>query len=186
MRRLIDSLIAAGVLIATGPLVATAAIAVFVSDRRNPIFSQTRLGKAEREFTLYKLRTMRPDTPNVTSHELSETALTPLGSTLRRLKLDELPQMVNVLKGDMALVGPRPGLPNDERLTMARREHGVFNALPGITGLAQVNGIDMSEPEYLAEVDSDYLSSRSLLGDLRLIVQTATGQGAGDALGSTP
>lgn len=176
-------MIATFALIATGPILASAALAVFLGDRHNPIFAQTRLGKAEQKFTLYKLRTMSPETPSVTSHELTAAALTPLGGTLRRLKLDELPQLVNVIRGEMALVGPRPGLPTDDRLTKARREHGVFDALPGITGIAQLRGVDMSTPERLAEVDAEYLTSQTLALDLTILFQTATGRGAGDALG---
>lgn len=126
---------------------------------------------------------MSPGTPSVTSHELTSSALTPLGGTLRRFKLDELPQLVNVIKGEMALVGPRPGLPTDDRLTKARREHGVFDILPGITGVAQIRGVDMSTPERLAEVDAEYLTSQTLSADLKLLFQTATGKGTGDALG---
>ena len=186
MRRLLDRIVACAVLVATSPILLIASIAVFLGDGRSPIFSQTRLGKDEREFKLYKLRTMRLGTPSVTSHELDDSALTPLGGTLRRLKLDELPQMINVIRGDMALVGPRPGLPSDQRLLTARRTHGVFEVLPGITGIAQIRGIDMSTPEILAMVDAEYLTSQTLATDIRLMFQTATGRGSGDALGRTP
>lgn len=186
MRPFLDRIIACAVLVVTFPILLIASVAVFCGDRRSPVYAQMRLGKNEQEFKLYKLRTMRPGTPSVTSHELNDSALTPLGGTLRRLKLDELPQMINVLRGEMALVGPRPGLPTDQRLTAARRTHGVFDVLPGITGIAQLRGIDMSTPETLAMVDAEYLGSQTLATDLKLLFQTARGKGSGDALGATP
>ncbi len=98
--------------------------------------------------------------------------MTPAGSLLRALKLDELPQLWNVLLGEMSLVGPRPCLPNQERLIAERRKRGVFAIPPGVTGLAQVRGVDMSEPERLAELDETYLRTRSLGMDVRLILKT--------------
>jgi lipopolysaccharide/colanic/teichoic acid biosynthesis glycosyltransferase len=92
-----------------------------------------------------------------------------------------LPQIFNVLRGDMSFVGPRPGLPVQAELTEERRRRGVFALRPGITGLAQVRGIDMSDPARLAAVDADYAASRSLAGDLRLIWRTFAGSGRGDA-----
>ena len=100
---------------------------------------------------------------------------------LRRTKLDELPQLWNVLLGDMSLVGPRPGLFNQNELTAARSAQGVFAARPGITGLAQVNGIDMSTPELLAKTDAQMLRELSVTNYFRFIVLTVLGKGTGDA-----
>ena len=183
LRRVLDFALATVGLVAASPLLVLAAMAIYLNDRRNPIFSQERLGKNEKVFTLYKLRTMHPKTPTVATHNLTEAALTPIGSLLRKTKLDELPQLVNVIRGDMSLVGPRPGLPGHHRLTEARRNEGVFEILPGITGLAQLQGVDMSQPEKLASTDREYIEERTLLGDLRLLVQTAVGTGNGDAIG---
>jgi O-antigen biosynthesis protein WbqP len=107
------------------------------------------------------------------------SAVTALGEHLRRFKIDELPQLYNVLAGDMSLVGPRPCLPSQTDLVAARRQLGVFEVRPGITGLAQVNGIDMSDANRLAEIDAQYVRTQSLMGDFRLIMATLRGQGVG-------
>src|SRR5690606_14628192 len=98
--------------------------------------------------------------------------ITPVGKKLRNLKLDELPQLYNVIRGDMSLVGPRPCLPTQDDVISARRQQGAFSIRPGITGLAQVTGVDMSTPVTLAEVDRIYLETQSLRGDLKIIVHT--------------
>ena len=116
---------------------------------------------------------------NLPSHQVSAAALTPLGTRLRRFKIDELPQLVNVLLGDMSLVGPRPCLPSQTELIEARRQRGVLEVLPGITGLAQVNNVDMSNALRLAEIDGQYARNQSFLGDIRLIFATLGGQGVG-------
>ncbi|MFP4245441.1 MAG: sugar transferase, partial [Ectothiorhodospira sp.] len=121
-----------------------------------------------------------PDTASVATHLASASAITPFGRFLRRTKLDELPQLWNVLKGEMSLVGPRPCLPNQEELIAERERRGVFNVRPGITGLAQVNGIDMSDPARLAEVDEQMVKHQTLRDYFRYLFLTATGKGAGD------
>lgn len=151
-------------------------------DTRSPLFRQERVGRHQRPFVLVKFRTMRPGTASVASHLASSSAITPLGALLRRTKLDELPQLWNVLLGDMSLVGPRPGLFNQHELTEARAAHGVFAARPGITGLAQVNGIDMSTPDLLAETDARMLRELSSGNYFRFIVLTVLGKGTGDAV----
>src|SRR5690606_6717009 len=103
-------------------------------DTGSPIFRQVRVGRAQKPFTLVKFRTMRPDTVSVATHLADANAVTPLGRFLRRTKLDELPQLWNVLKGEMSLVGPRPCLFNQEELIKERAARGVFDARPGITG----------------------------------------------------
>jgi lipopolysaccharide/colanic/teichoic acid biosynthesis glycosyltransferase len=113
----------------------------------------------------------------------SANAVTPYGIFLRKTKLDELPQLWNVLKGDMSLVGPRPGLFNQQELTDARDKMGVYSARPGITGLAQVSDIDMSTPELLAETDAKMLQTLSITGYFKYILMTLTGKGSGDAVG---
>ncbi len=147
----------------------------------SPIFFQTRVGKNQRRFKLLKLRTMRAGIGDRASHEICPSTITKTGQFLRRTKLDEYPQVWNILIGDMSFVGPRPCLPNQEQLIQKRAELGVFSVLPGVTGLAQLSGVDMSTPEKLAKIDADYIARRSLKGDLRLIVMTARGRGAGDA-----
>jgi lipopolysaccharide/colanic/teichoic acid biosynthesis glycosyltransferase len=158
-----------------------AVILVWLDDRSNPVFVQQRLGRNGRAFRLVKLRTMRVGTGDRPSHETQFASITRIGSLLRRTKLDELPQLWNVLRGEMSFVGPRPGLPTQTVLANERRRHGVDRLLPGITGVSQVQGLDMSTPELLAEADADYLRRWSLMRDLRLLVATAKGGGQGDA-----
>jgi O-antigen biosynthesis protein WbqP len=141
------------------------------------IFAQTRIGQGGKPFTCYKLRTMYRDTPDVPTHQVENAALTPLGRRLRRFKLDELPQLYNVLVGDMSLVGPRPCLPMQTELIEARRRLGALAVKPGITGLAQVKGVDMSDPLRLAELDAKYARTQSVTGDLRLMLATMFGEG---------
>lgn len=151
-------------------------------DTGSPLFRQQRVGRNKQAFTLVKFRTMRLDTASVASHMADGSAITPLGRFMRKTKLDELPQLWNVLKGEMSLVGPRPGLFNQEDLAAARDKQGVFAARPGITGLAQVNGIDMSTPELLAKTDRRMLETLGVGSYFKYILQTVTGRGSGDAV----
>jgi lipopolysaccharide/colanic/teichoic acid biosynthesis glycosyltransferase len=123
---------------------------------------------------------MRPDTESVATHLADASAITSFGRFLRRTKLDELPQLWNVLKGDMSLVGPRPCLFNQEELIAERAQRGVFDARPGITGLAQIQGIDMSTPGLLAKTDAEMLKRLNLISYFRLIFLTVLGKGSGD------
>ena len=116
------------------------------------------------------------------SHLVEASAITPLGAFLRRTKLDELPQLWNVLKGDMSLVGPRPCLSSQIELIRERESLRVFDARPGITGLAQVNNIDMSTPKLLAETDAHMLEELTLFAYLKYIFMTVGGKGSGDAV----
>jgi len=149
-------------------------------DTRAPLFRQERVGRHQQPFVLVKFRTMRPDTASVATHLADASAVTSFGQFLRRTKLDELPQLWNVLKGEMSLVGPRPCLFNQVELIAERAARGVFDARPGITGLAQVQGIDMSTPELLARTDAEMLASLGLRNYFRYIVLTLLGKGAGD------
>ena len=149
-------------------------------DTGSPLFFQERVGRDKKLFTLVKFRTMRKDTASVASHLASASSITKFGHFLRRTKLDELPQLWNVLKGEMSLVGPRPGLLNQEELTEAREKYNVFDVRPGITGLAQVNEIDMSTPELLAQTDAKMINSLNLTAYFRYIFLTVTGKGSGD------
>ena len=135
-------------------------------------------------FKLIKFRTMSVDTQSVASHLASTSSITKLGAFLRKSKIDELPQLINVLKGEMSLVGPRPNLFNQEELIKERDALGVYDVLPGITGLAQVQNIDMSTPALLAKIDRQMIDTLTLTSYFRYIIMTATGSGAGDAVGS--
>ena len=149
-------------------------------DTGSPIFTQLRVGRNKKPFTLVKFRTMKPNTASVASHLASTASITPFGGFLRKTKLDELPQLWNVLKGEMSLVGPRPGLFNQEELTQAREAKNVFAVRPGITGLAQVNEIDMSTPELLAKTDREMIDTLTIGNYFKYILMTVSGSGSGD------
>lgn len=157
-------------------------IVVCVFDTGSPIFLQKRMGRHQRPFILLKLRTMRVGTVSVATHLASSSSVTSFGKFLRRTKLDELPQLWNVLRGDMSLVGPRPGLFNQHELIQARQRCGVYTVRPGITGLAQVHKIDMSTPLLLAEIDQKMIHTLTLGSYFRYIFQTVAGKGRGDRL----
>ena len=151
-------------------------------DTGSPIFRQERLGRNKRVFTLLKFRTMKIGTESVASHLVSASSITPLGFFLRKTKLDELPQLVNVLRGEMSLVGPRPNLLNQNELILAREKIDAYNVRPGITGLAQVNGVDMSDPAKLAEVDCKMIKMLSFNNYFKYIFMTLIGSGQGDRI----
>lgn len=151
-------------------------------DTGSPIFIQTRVGKDKKAFRLVKFRTMSVDTKSVASHLASGNSITKFGSFLRKSKIDELPQLINVLMGDMSLVGPRPNLYNQEDLIKQRDLQGVYKVLPGITGLAQVKNIDMSTPVLLAKTDREMIDSLTIKSYFKYIGMTVTGSGRGDAV----
>lgn len=153
-------------------------------DTGSPIFVQERVGRFKKPFKLIKFRTMPASTKSVATHLVKDVTITKLGSFLRKSKLDELPQLINVLKGDMSLVGPRPNLYNQTELMAERDRRGVYNAVPGITGLAQIEEIDMSTPVKLAEKDAEMLTNLTLSDYFRYIFATVSGQGQGDRIQS--
>ncbi|MEY8215668.1 MAG: sugar transferase [Colwellia sp.] len=149
-------------------------------DTGSPVFKQERVGRNKKPFVLVKFRTMSVDTASVASHLASPTSITKMGGFLRKTKLDELPQLWNVLKGEMSLVGPRPNLFNQEELIAARDALGIYDVRPGITGQAQVNEVDMSTPELLADTDAQMIRELTVVNYFKFIVQTVTGKGTGD------
>lgn len=154
-------------------------------DTGSPLFRQERVGRHQKPFVLVKFRTMKIDTASVASHLASSASITRMGAFLRKTKLDELPQLWNVLKGEMSLVGPRPGLFNQQELTTERAQRGVFDVRPGITGLAQVSDIDMSTPKLLAETDQRMIRELTLAHYFKYIFMTVLGKGAGDRVRSS-
>ena len=175
----IDRLFALLGILMTSPLLVLILLIGFL-DTGSPLFFQRRVGKQQRLFTLIKFRTMRIDTKNVATHQVNPNAVTSLGMFLRKTKLDELPQLFNVLKGEMSLVGPRPCLLNQSELIFERQQLGVFAVLPGITGLAQVNGIDMSDPVRLAQWDERMIEGYGLSSYFKYLLLTLVGKGQGD------
>lgn len=151
-------------------------------DTGSPIFVQERVGRNKKPFNLIKFRTMSVGTQSVASHLASNTSITKLGAFLRKTKIDELPQLINVLKGEMSFVGPRPNLFNQHELMIEREALGVYEVLPGITGLAQVQNIDMSTPALLAKTDKEMIETLTIKGYFKFIIMTAIGSGSGDAV----
>nr|WP_314898209.1 sugar transferase [uncultured Flavobacterium sp.] len=151
-------------------------------DTGSPIFRQERVGKDKMSFNLYKFRSMLINTQSVATHLANYSSVTKYGAFLRKSKLDELPQLWNVLIGDMSLVGPRPNLFNQEELIVAREERGVYKVLPGITGLSQINKVDMSTPQLLAETDAQMISQLSIEQYFKNIIVTVLGKGSGDGM----
>mgnify|MGYP005986826019 CR=1 FL=1 len=167
-----------GLLLACPFLIILTIIGYF--DTGSPIFIQERVGRNKKPFNLIKFRTMTVGTASVASHLASSASITKFGSFLRKTKLDELPQLWNVLKGEMSLVGPRPNLFNQTELVLERESRGVYNVRPGVTGLAQVNEIDMSTPILLAKTDEKMILTLTISYYFKYILQTVTGSGSGD------
>ncbi|SMX45333.1 hybrid nucleoside-diphosphate sugar epimerase/sugar transferase [Octadecabacter ascidiaceicola] len=183
--RLLDILAASAVLILLFWLLIIAWVVVKMESSGPGIFVQKRVGRKQRSFKLYKFRTMNVGTPDIGTHEACVSAVTRSGVFLRKTKIDELPQVLNVLLNQMSFVGPRPCLINQTDLVNEREARKVFSIKGGITGLAQVQNIDMSEPKVLAITDADYVAMRTILLDVKLLVMTALGKGQGDKVRSS-
>ncbi|MBR2648177.1 MAG: sugar transferase [Sediminibacterium sp.] len=153
-----------------------------VFDTGSPFFIQQRIGRNKKIFFLVKFRSMSLNTQSVATHLVNKNAVTRFGSFLRKSKLDELPQLWNVLVGDMSLVGPRPNLPNQTELLQERESRKVYSVRPGITGLAQIQEIDMSTPQLLAETDASMIQNLNLFNYFKIIIATVTGKGFGDRI----
>jgi len=151
-------------------------------DTGSPIFRQKRLGKQKTPFFVMKFRSMDVNAASVATHLASASSITSFGGFLRKSKLDELPQLLNVFMGDMSLVGPRPNLFNQEELIQERDSRGVYSVRPGITGLAQINKIDMSTPQLLAKTDVKMIQELNTLGYFKYIFLTVFGKGFGDRI----
>lgn len=160
------------VMIIISPIIIFAMAIIFIEDGSPILFVQRRIGKNEKQFNIFKLRTMNKDTPNKGTHEISQNNYLRSGSILRKTKIDELPQVLNYLKGDINLIGPRPGLPSQHDLTAYRKLNNVFKIKPGITGLAQVLGYDMSNPKLLSEIDDLYIKKKSITLDINIFFAT--------------
>lgn len=180
MKRLLDLSVSIAALPLAIVLSLVFGLLFLLASRENPLFVQSRVGQYGQVFRLFKLRTMSSATKNVPTHQVSSADISPLGRVMRAIKVDELPQLYNVLMGEMSLVGPRPCLPSQHELINERLRLGVYDAKPGITGYAQVRGIDMSIPVELALADQTYLREETVMLDFSLLLQTIAGQGSGD------
>lgn len=148
----------------------------------SPIFHQERVGRGLKPFTLMKFRSMKINSPSVATHLAKASSITFFGGFLRRTKLDELPQLLNVLMGDMSFVGPRPNLFNQDELIKERSMRGVYNVCPGITGLSQIKKIDMSTPKLLADTDAKMIVEFNNIAYFKYILLTFLGKGFGDRI----
>lgn len=180
VRRALDVSAGAAILVAGFPVLFLVWLAIRLESPGPGVFSQTRVGRDGRHFVCYKFRTMRDGTRQAGTHEIPAASVTRFGGFLRHTKLDELPQAVNLLRNEMSLIGPRPCLPAQQEVIDARARRGVLSIKPGITGLAQINAVDMSTPERLAQWDARYMHLRGLMLDLRILIATAFGVGNGD------
>jgi O-antigen biosynthesis protein WbqP len=175
LKRAFDIVVSSALLVVLAPVMAVCAVSVRLGSPGPAIFKSRRVGRNGGIFEMLKFRTMREGSPQVATHLLANPSelLTPLGGFLRRSSFDELPQLWNVLRGDMSLVGPRPALFNQVDLVALRRESGVEALRPGITGWAQVRGRDDLSIAEKAALDAEYLRKRSFLFDLRILILTA-------------
>lgn len=175
MKRVFDFIISLIGVIVLSPIILIVALAVKFTSPGHMLFKQRRIGKNNVEFEIYKFRTMRIDTPNVPTHLLEnpEQWITPVGKFLRKTSLDELPQLFNILKGEMSIVGPRPALYNQIDLKEMRTEAGVHKLVPGLTGWAQINGRDEIPLSLKVKLDKEYLMKKSLFFDIKIIFMTA-------------
>jgi lipopolysaccharide/colanic/teichoic acid biosynthesis glycosyltransferase len=167
-----------GLLILSPVILVVLLIGLF--DTGSPLFRQERVGVNQKPFSLLKFRSMHVNTQAVATHLVQVSAITKWGSFLRKSKLDELPQLFNVLMGDMSFVGPRPNLFNQEELIQERGGRGVYSIRPGITGLAQIQKIDMSTPQLLAETDAKMIEHLNVWYYFKYIFLTVFGKGFGD------
>ena len=154
------------------PFILLAAFALIISDGLPIFFIQERLGQHQKIFKIIKIRTLKNSTPQTGTHKLKQQHKLVVGDLIRKIKLDEFPQLLNVVMGEINLIGPRPGLSNQELLLSCRLERQVFTAKPGITGLSQVMGYDMSNPEELSKIDAIYIRNKSLRIDGLILLAT--------------
>lgn len=174
MKRLFDFVMSLMGIIVLSPIILIVALAVKLTSPGPMLFKQRRIGKNNDEFQIYKFRTMRIDTPNVPTHLLEnpEQWITPVGKFLRKTSLDELPQLFNILKGEMSIVGPRPALYNQIDLKEMRTEAGVHKLVPGLTGWAQINGRDEIPLSLKVKLDKEYLERKNFFFDIKIIFMT--------------
>ena len=171
-KRLLDIVAATFSLIILAPVMALLALGVRLSSPGPVIFRQSRIGRGGESFEFYKFRSMPADTASVSSDQLGTVQISAFGRFLRRSNLDELPQLVNVLKGDMSLIGPRPPIASQTELIELRRANGALDCRPGLTGLAQVRSYDGMSVEKKAAYDGEYAATIGFLRDLSVVVRT--------------
>lgn len=174
MKRVFDFSMSLIAIIVFSPVILIISLLVKLTSKGPIFFKQRRIGKNNEEFNILKFRTMRVDTPNVATHLLKDPSvfITPLGKFLRKTSLDELPQLINIIKGEMSIVGPRPALYNQYDLRDMRTEVGVHKLVPGLTGWAQINGRDEIPLEEKVALDKEYMNMQSFWIDIKIIFMT--------------
>lgn len=175
VKRLLDIILSVIGIVVLSPLLIIISICIKLTSKGPVFFKQRRIGKNKIEFTIYKFRTMRSDTPhNMPTHMLknANSYITKVGAVLRKTSLDELPQLFNIVKGDMSIIGPRPALWNQEDLINEREKYSANDIRPGLTGWAQVNGRDELEIHVKAKYDGEYVDKISFLFDLKIFFKT--------------
>ena len=174
MKRVFDFSMSLIAIIVFSPIILIISLLVKLTSKGPVFFKQRRIGKNNEEFNILKFRSMRIDTPNVATHLLKDPSvfITPLGKFLRKTSLDELPQLINILKGEMSIVGPRPALYNQYDLRDMRTEVGVHKLVPGLTGWAQINGRDEIPLEEKVALDKEYMNMQNFWMDIKIIFMT--------------
>ena len=171
-----NRIVALFLLVILSPIFLIVGLLIFLQDGLPVFFKQNRVGVNYSFFHIYKFRTMKKDTPNIATHLLTnpEQYLLKIGALLRKLSLDELPNLINIIKGEMVFVGPRPALYNQDDLMALRVAAGVDKLIPGITGWAQVNGRDELSLEQKVALEKEYLAKKSLTVDFQILIKTFT------------
>ena len=169
---IIDVVLALAALTALSPIMLIAALAILIEDGRPVLFIHDRTGRDGRNFRIFKFRSMRKNTALVPSTDVAQLQVTKVGALIRRLNIDELPQLFNIVLQEMSIVGPRPGLPSQTDLHEARRTNGAMALRPGITGHAQVNSYDGMSVEAKAGMDGEYVRELSFWTDVKIIILT--------------
>ena len=161
-------------IILLSPLFLIVAMLIKLDSKGPIIFKQIRIGKDSKPFYIYKFRSMKIEAPNLSTEEFKNASdfTTRIGKFIRKTSIDELPQLVNILKGDMSIVGPRPVIEREVRLLELRKKYKVDSILPGITGLAQINGRDHVDDYEKVKYDFKYLINRNLVLDIKIIIKT--------------
>ncbi|WP_144393540.1 sugar transferase [Pleionea sediminis] len=171
-KRLFDLFIVISSVVLLSPLMLLISLLIKLFDPGPVIFKQVRVGVEAKKFQFYKFRSMPVNTGDKASDELGEISLTWIGKLIRRTNLDELPQLFNVLKGEMSFVGPRPPIPLQKELIELRASNGALSCKPGLTGLAQINSFDGMSVSEKAKLDGEYANKITFLGDIKIILNT--------------
>ena len=171
---MVSKILSLMLLMSISPILLVICIAISLDDGFPILFRQKRVGKNNKYFWIYKFRTMKRDTPDIATHLLNDNSsfYTSIGLFLRKFSLDELPQLFNILKGDMIFIGPRPALYNQDDLIELRTHAGVHSLMPGLTGWAQVNGRDELSIQKKVEMDEFYLKNKSFYLNVKIIIKT--------------